>query len=109
MKNSILGVLYTTVSDNATAEKIVVDLLQQRLIACANIIPKINSIYLWNGEICKNKEVGIILKTNKKLIQKVSEELKRIHPYEVSCIIEFRETEAFNKDYIDWILKETSR
>lgn len=109
MKNSILGVLYTTVNDNATAEKIVVDLLQQRLIACANIIPKINSIYLWNGEICQDKEVGIILKTNKNLVQKVSEELKNIHPYEVPCIIEFGETEAFNRDYIDWILKETSR
>jgi periplasmic divalent cation tolerance protein len=109
MKNSILGVLYTTVSDNATAEKIVVDLLQQRLIACANIIPEMNSMYRWNGKVCQDKEVGIILKTNKNLVQKVSEELKRIHPYEIPCIIEFGETEVFNKDYIDWILRETLR
>lgn len=108
MKNSILGVLYTTVSDNATAEKIVVDLLQQRLIACANIIPKINSMYWWNGKICQDQEVGIILKTNTNLIQRVSKELKRLHPYETPCIIEFENTESHNKDYMDWILKETS-
>ena len=109
MKNSILGVLYTTVNDNATAEKIVVELLQQRLIVCANIIPKINSMYLWNGEICKDKEVSIMLKTKKSLIQKVSEELKRIHPYKVPCIIEFENIESHNKDYTDWILKEISK
>ena len=60
MKNSILGVLYTTVNDNATAEKIVVDLLQQRLIVCANIIPQINAMYRWKGKICQDKEDGIL-------------------------------------------------
>jgi periplasmic divalent cation tolerance protein len=109
MKNSILGVLYTTVNDNATAEKIVVELLQQRLIACANIIQEINAMYWWDGEICKNKEVGIILKTNKNLIHKAFEALKSIHPYKVPCVIEFGNVESHNADYTNWILKEVSK
>jgi periplasmic divalent cation tolerance protein len=108
MKNHILGVLYTTVNNNATGVIMIQKLLEKRLIGCANIFPKITSIYIWNGQIQNNEEVVIILKTTKDLIFKLTEELKCIHPYETPCIMEL-EVSSVNQGYLDWIIKETSK
>ncbi len=108
MKHNIIAVLYTTVNNNATGVSLAQRLLEKRLIACANILPKITSIYLWNGEINTDEEVIIIMKTTKALIIPLTEELKAIHPYEVPCILEL-ETSSINDKYLEWIIKETSK
>lgn len=109
MKNNILGVLYTTVKNNATAVELVRELLKKNLIACANIFTGVTSLYLWNGEVCEDEEVVIILKTQKNLITSLAEELKKIHPYDVPCIIELEASGIHNHSYLDWVVKETSK
>ena len=106
MKHNIIAVLYTTVNNNATGLSLVKRLLEKRLIACANILPKITSIYLWNGEIKEDEEAVIIMKTTKSLIAALTQELKSIHPYDVPCILEL-ETSSVSEGYLDWIIKET--
>jgi len=94
--------IYITNPNKETAKKIAIHLLKKRLVACTNIFP-IESAYWWKGKIENTKEVVLIVKTRKENF-KVKDEIKRIHPYSIPCIIKF-DVEA-NKEYEKW-LKET--
>lgn len=95
--------IYITNPDRKTAKKIALRLLKKRLIACANIFP-IESVYWWKGKIENAKEVVLILKTKEKF-NKIKNEVKKIHPYSIPCIIKF-DVEA-NEEYENWLKRET--
>jgi periplasmic divalent cation tolerance protein len=99
----MLNIIYITNPDRKTAKKIALRLLKKRLIACANIFP-IESVYWWKGKIENAKEVVLILKT-KENFNKIKNEVKKIHPYSIPCIIKF-DAEA-NKEYEEWLKRET--
>jgi periplasmic divalent cation tolerance protein len=97
-------IIYITHKNLEEASKITSHLLEKKLIACANIFP-IKSSYWWQGKIENEDEVVSIVKTRREHWEKVKSEVKRIHPYEVPCIIKI-EVEA-NEDYESWINSET--
>ena len=97
----MLNIIYITNPDRKTAKKIALRLLKKRLIACANIFP-IESVYWWKGKIENAKEVVLILKTKEKF-DKIKNEVKKIHPYSIPCIIKF-DAKA-NKEYEAWLEK----
>jgi len=105
----ILGVImiliYITCKDKAEAKKISKQLLEKRLIACANIFP-IESMYRWKDKIKEDNEIVLLAKTNKKHYEEIEKEVKKIHSYEIPCIMKIK-VEA-NKEYYQWIEKETS-
>ena len=86
------------------ARKISTHLLEKKLISSANFFP-IKSMSSWTGEIQEVDESIAFLKTRKGNWEKVRDEIKRIHPYEVPCIIKI-EADA-NEDYESWINKQT--
>lgn len=57
---------YITAPTKTEAKEIVMELLERQLVACANILPGVESYYVWDEEIQKEKEVVIILKTQQK-------------------------------------------
>ena len=87
--------------------KIAKQLVEKRLAACCNIIPEIKSVYRWEGKICEDKEVLIIVKTLRKTFKKIIEEAKKIHSYDVPEII-CSPIEDGSNDYFDWIEKEVN-
>jgi periplasmic divalent cation tolerance protein len=98
-----MTLIYITCKDKKEAEKISMHLLKNRLIACANIFP-IKSLYWWNKKIVNDKENVIIAKTNNKNFKKVVNEVKKMHSYQIPCILKIN---AFaNKDYENWANKE---
>jgi len=97
--------VYITNPSKKIARKIALYLLKKRLVACANIFP-IESSYWWKGKIENTKEVVLVVKTRKENFNKVKNEIKKVHPYSLPCIIKFG-VEA-NKEYEDWIKKETT-
>lgn len=97
-------VFYTTYPDEITARSITAQLLNQRLIACANIFP-IQSAYWWEGAVQQEGEWVAVLKTRLSLEQAVEAALLEIHPYETPCIMRF-ETRA-NAAYAQWIEEST--
>lgn len=97
--------IYITCKDNKEAKKISKHLLEKRLVACTNIHP-IESMYWWKGKIQDDKEVVVLAKTGEKNYEKVKEEVKKLHSYEIPCILRIR-AEA-NKEYNKWIERETS-
>ncbi len=80
---------------------------QKRLIACANILPKIESHYWWKGRMQKSSEALLIIKTRKSLMKKIIKEIKALHSYELP-VIEFFETKV-NREAKCWIERETGK
>ena len=98
-----MTLVYITCKDRKEAEKISMHLLKKRIIACANIFP-IKSMYWWNNKIAKHNENVIIAKTSNKNFKKVENEIKKMHSYEIPCIIKI--DAAANSDYEAWAKKE---
>ena len=103
MDNTFL-VFYVTHPDEATARRISDALLQDRLVACANIFP-ISSAYWWGGTIAQEGEWVSILKTRLSLEHKLEAAIANIHPYDTPCIMRF-ELRA-NAAYQKWIVEST--
>ena len=97
--------LYGTASTEKEGRDIAKKLLSNKLIACANIFP-ITSIFFWDNKLQEELEVGIIMKTQDELVETVIEEFKKLHSYEVPCIVSWQ-IEKGNQDYLNWISNET--
>lgn len=96
--------IYVTFPSKENAKEIIYLLLEKKLIACANLFP-IESIYNWKGNREENQEIVALLKTQEKLFEKVKEEITKIHPYQIPCILKIS-VEA-NSLFASWINKET--
>lgn len=98
-----MTLLYITCKDREEAKKISRHLLEKKLIACANFFP-IESMYWWKGKITEDKEFVIIAKTTKEKIKDVEEEVKKIHSYDIPCILNVEA--GSNKEYGEWVRGE---
>ncbi len=98
---------FVTCSDAEQARKISKSLLEKKLVACANIMPGIESHYRWKGKLEKGTEVLMILKTRKELQESVEVEIKKLHSYELP-VIEFVEA-SVSAPIQEWIEKETGQ
>lgn len=100
-------VVLVTVDKKTTAEKITEILLKNKLAACINIIPNIKSLYFWEGKLCGDKEVLMVIKSRRENFGRLSKEIKANHPYKVPEIIALPIIKG-NKEYLDWVKKNTS-
>ncbi|MEM2466130.1 MAG: divalent-cation tolerance protein CutA [Candidatus Bathyarchaeia archaeon] len=101
MDNNYIIVL-TTTPNKEEAEKIVHALLAERLIACANIIGPIHSLFWWQNKIDTAQEHLILMKTRKDLFAKLAGKVKALHSYQIPEIIALPITES-SKDYLKWL------
>ncbi len=99
---------FITAKNEVEGKKIAGNLLEKKLVACCNIIPKINSIYWWKGKIENTTESLLIIKTRKELTDKIIEEVRKTHSYETPGI-EFLKIVKGNPDFLEWISKETKK
>jgi periplasmic divalent cation tolerance protein len=95
-------VVFMTASDKKEALKIVRRLLNERLIACANIVGPISSLFWWEGKIDEASEFLVIMKSRKGLFKRLSERVKETHSYEVPEILELPITEGLSS-YLEWM------
>ena len=97
----------TIVPDEATSLRISAALIESRLAACANRF-RVQSTYRWKGEIVESKEVAILLKIRSNDFSKVQAAIKKMHPYEVPCIVKYDISDGL-PDYLAWIRESTIR
>lgn len=95
--------IYTTTPNEKEAKEIANDLLKKKLIACANLFP-IQSVYPWKEEIAEDKECALILKTTEELFEKTKKEIKKLHSYEIPCIIKLNAEP--NQEYHQWLIEQ---
>ena len=95
-------VVLVTTKNARQAHKIANGLLQDKLIACANIVAGVRSIFWWQGKVDSSKEALLVLKTKKTLFKKVAVKVKALHSYQVPEIIVLPIV-AGSGDYLKWI------
>ena len=95
-------VVLVTAKDKKEAGKIAKGLLEAKLIACANIVEGVQSLFWWQGKIDSSKEVYLILKTKKILFKKVAVKVKSLHSYQTPEIIALPIVNG-SEDYLKWI------
>ena len=105
MEEKIL-VMITTGSEEEAA-RIAEGLLEERLIACANLVGGIRSLYRWQGKVCDDSEILMLCKTVRRLFARLSEKVKSIHSYEVPEIIALALVEGW-PPYLEWVEQETT-
>ena len=97
--------VYMTTSSVQEAKEICRKLVAKKLIACANIINNVTSIYEWNASITEEVECMMIAKTTQAKVDTLVSEFTKLHSYECPCIL-ILPIESGNQQFIQW-LKET--
>ena len=95
-------VVLITAKDTVEAKKISDRLLQDKLIACANIIDGVQSVFWWQQKIDEAQEVLLVLKSRRDFFEKIVRTVKSLHSYEVPEIIALPILDG-NPDYLRWI------
>ena len=98
-------IIYVTYPNMDEANKAISHLLAAKLIACANTFP-IKATSCWTSKIEECDEVVAILKTKKENWEIVKTEVKKIHSYQVPCIMKI--DVVANEEYEAWVNKETN-
>jgi periplasmic divalent cation tolerance protein len=101
-----LRFVYITTNDRDQARAIGRALVEERLVACVNIIDGMNSLYWWQGAIQDDHEAIVIAKTRAELVPKLIDRVKALHRYDVPCIVALPILSG-NPDFLRWIEEET--
>lgn len=102
MTNNAIIIILTTVSSHKEGESIAEKLVEAKMAACVNILPKMTSIYRWDNKINKENEFLLIIKTAEYLEQEVYDFIRANHSYEVPEIITLN-IKNIDKKYSDWL------
>ncbi len=89
----------------AEAEAVVRRLVEERLIACGNILPGAVSIYQWEGELHRDEESVVILKTVRGLLQRMLKRAEQLHPYDVPELLVLDVVDGAGA-YLAWVREE---
>jgi periplasmic divalent cation tolerance protein len=93
----------STFPDRETAQRISNQLVSEKLAACANILPPIESVYRWKGKIETGNETLVFFKLSEDQQSTFQEKLRSLHPYEVPEII-FVPVSAGLPEYLRWVI-----
>jgi periplasmic divalent cation tolerance protein len=104
-ENKCLLVLCNT-PDLETASRIARQLVEERLVACVNMLPEVRSVYRWQGKIEEAAEVPLLVKTTQLAYSRLERRLQELHPYEVPEIVAW-DIAAGLPAYLTWVAGET--
>ena len=96
-------IIIKTTTDSHKAMKLIANtLLNKKLAACVNMIPRMRSKYIVDGRITESREVILLIKTTKKLENKVYKTIKDLHNYETPEISTIQ-TSKVDKNFENWL------
>ena len=106
MTNDEVRVVLVTAPDAETGSRIAHALVEEHLIACANLVPGIRSIYRWEGQIADEPEVLLVLKTRASRLSALAARVKALHPYALPEVVALPVVDG-SEAYLDWVLAES--
>jgi len=99
-------IILVTTGSEAEAEKIARTLVEERLIACANILSPVRSIYRWEGKVQDDHEWLLIIKTQQVHFAAVEARVRSLHSYQVPEVIALSVVDGSER-YLGWVKGET--
>jgi periplasmic divalent cation tolerance protein len=96
-----------TAPDVDVAERVGRALVEERLAACANIVPGVVSLFRWEGEVQREAEVLVIVKTTDERVEDVRARVVELHPYQVPEVLVLPVL-AGHAPYLDWVRGEVT-
>ncbi|HVN97483.1 MAG TPA: divalent-cation tolerance protein CutA [Syntrophorhabdaceae bacterium] len=98
--------IVTTADERGVIQRIGEELVEKKLVACAQIVGPIRSIYRWKGKVEQTDEWLLLMKSKSSLYPVIEDEIKRLHPYEVPEIIAIGLSRGL-PEYMNWVAEET--
>ncbi len=95
-------IVLCTFPDADTAASVTRTLVEEKLVACGNILTGVRSIYRWDGKIEDAAEALVVFKTSSPAYARLEKRLRRLHPHETPEILAF-EAGAASKSYAAWV------
>lgn len=90
MTDTSAALIWSPFPDRNAAHAAAKLLLKDKLIACANILPAVESVFEWEGECSSANEVGVLFKTTAELLDSATARLGECHPYDTPAILGWR-------------------
>lgn len=97
-----LALYYAVFPDVGTAERICRQLIEEKRLACANLLPAHQAIYPWKGQVESSTEIPAILKGDSSRHADLETRYLELHPYEVPCLIRLS-VDGVNAEYGHWV------
>jgi len=96
-----MHVVLSTITPEA-AETLASKLIEERVAACVNILPGITSVYRWQGEVHRDSESLLVIKTSPQALSQLMQRVAELHPYDVPEIVAL-DTSSVHPAYAAWI------
>jgi periplasmic divalent cation tolerance protein len=100
------ALLYVTAQSSEQALAIGRRLVEERLAACANVLERMTSVYIWKDRLEQSEEAVLLLKTRRELVEQVIARVRELHSYDCPCVLALP-IEAGNPQFLQWITDET--
>ncbi len=100
-----LVIALSTVPNPEKGAEIAHALIEQRLVACVNVVPGLRSIYRWQGKIVDDSEALLIMKTQQSRVAELEMALLKLHPYDTPEFVTLQADHVTGK-YAQWLLSE---
>jgi len=101
-------VLFVTTANAEEAERIAKVLLKERKVACINIVPRISSLFWWQGKLDSAEESLLIIKTKASVLDEIVSLVKEHHSYNIPEVIALPIIGG-NQDYLEWVGREVKQ
>ena len=95
-------IVLSTCPDSTTAEQIARALVEEKLAACINILPRIQSIYRWKGQVETASEILMVIKSETHAFALICDKIKSLHPYELPEIVAVPIADG-SPEYLSWL------
>ena len=99
-------IVLTTVADDGRAEELARQLVDERLAACVNLCAPMTSFYRWKGNVERDAERQIVIKTLRERVPALEARLRQLHPYELPEFVVLA-IDAGGADYLRWVEDQT--
>lgn len=99
-------IVLTTLAADADAAAFATALVEERLAACVNILPEMTSVYRWKGEVARDAERQLLIKTSADRLDALRARIAALHPYEVPELIVLGVQDG-SPAYLAWLSEST--
>ena len=100
-------VAFITAPDLETATRVARALVEERLVACVNLVPGVRSIYRWEGAVEEDAEVLLVVKTRADRTGDLVDRVVELHPYDLPEVVMLPAVGG-NSGYLDWVREEAA-